>query len=373
MKIEDVEAIILTCEYPEPLITALCVEPTRSAILVRIRTDDGLTGIGESACFGGGEHTVRTMIETELKPLLVGEDPLYIEKLWTKMFTRTYQHGRRGVSICAMGGVDIALWDIMGKAAGLPLYKLLGGNCDKVRGYASAGFYSATRTVDKLAKEMAGYRDEGFTAMKMKVAGAPLDTDVERVKAVREAIGPDSLLMIDANNGLTAEGAIRMARRLELYDIFWFEEPVPTDDIEGSAKVAAALDMAVAGYETASGRFDFRELILRKAVDIVQPDVVWCGGISEVRKIAAMASAHNLLCVPHTYSTALAIAADSHMIASISNGMMIEVDRHENPLRDELLVEAIELDKEGYIHVPQKPGLGVEVDPKAIKKFGVAA
>jgi len=373
MKIDDVGATILTCEYPEPLITALCVEPTRSAILVRVRTDDGLTGIGESACFGGGEHTVRTMIETELKPLLVGEDPLYIEKLWTKMFTRTFQHGRRGVTMCAMSGVDIALWDIMGKVAGLPLHKLLGASCDKVRGYASAGFYSASRTVKRLAQEMASYRDEGFTAMKMKVAGAPLDDDVERVRAVREAIGPDALLLIDANNGLTPEGAIRMARRMEAFEIFWFEEPVPTDDIEGSAKVAAALDMAVAGYETASGRFEYRELIERRAVDIVQPDAVWCGGISEVRKIAAMASAHNLLCVPHTYSTALAIATNSHVIASISNGMMIEVDRHENPLRDELLVEPIKLDKEGYVHVPQKPGLGVEIDPKALKKFGVTA
>lgn len=370
MKIVDVEAIILTAEYPEPLVTALCVEPTRSAILVRVHTDEGVTGIGESACFGGGQHTVRTMIETELKPLLVGEDPLYIEKLWAKIFLRTYQHGRRGVSICAMGGVDIALWDIAGKVAGLPLYKLLGGNCDKVRGYASAGFYSASRTVAKLAKEMASYREQGFRAMKMKVAGAPLDVDIERVKAVREAIGPDSLLMIDANNGLTPEGAIRLARKAEKFDIFWFEEPVPTDDVEGSAKVAAALDMAVAGYETASGRFEFRDLIVRKAVDIVQPDAVWCGGISEVRKIAAMASAHNLICVPHTYSTALAIAINSHVIASLSNGMLIEVDRHENPLRDELLVEPVKIDKEGYVHVPQKPGLGVEVARKAIKKFG---
>ncbi len=249
----------------------------------------------------------------------------------------------------------------------------MGGNSDRVRGYASAGFYSASRTVAKLAKEMASYREQGFTAMKMKVAGAPLEEDIERVRAVRDAIGPDSLLMIDANNGLTSEGAIRMGRRMEVYDIFWFEEPVPTDDIGGSAKVAEALDMAVAGYETASGRFEFRELIERKAVDIPQPDAVWCGGITEVRKIAAMASAHNLPCQPHTYSTALAIAINAHLIGSISNSLMIEVDRHDNPLRDELLVEPIEIDKEGYVHVPQKPGLGVEISPKALKKFAEAS
>ncbi len=264
-----------------------------AALLVEVETDAGITGIGEAGVGGG---STRHVIENHLRPMLIGEDPLLIEGLWQKMFARTRQFGRRGIVMNAISGIDIALWDIAGKVAKLPVYRLLGACRDRVEAYASGGFYQEGKSVDDLAGEAEGYRARGFKGMKMKIGRNPStqthlrhlagnaqmcevepEEDIARVAAVRKALGPKAKLMVDVNCAWSPAMAIEMGRALEPYKLYWIEEPVATDDIDGSARVAAALATPIAGYETEIGLYGFRELITRGAVDIVQPDLAWTG------------------------------------------------------------------------------------------------
>ncbi|MEK7215067.1 MAG: mandelate racemase/muconate lactonizing enzyme family protein, partial [Chloroflexota bacterium] len=219
---------------------------------------------------------------------------------------RTRQHGRRGVVMHGISGIDIALWDIAGKVAGLPVYRLLGAYTDRVEAYASGGFYQQGKGVDDLATEPASYVARGYRGMKMKIGRyantqsrlremlannetgiVTPDEDLARVAAVRRALGPDRKLMVDVNCAWGPAFAIQMGRALQPFDIYWLEEPVATDDLRGSAEVARALDIPVAGYETEIGLYGYRELVEQRAVDFVQPDICWSGGFSECRRIAA--------------------------------------------------------------------------------------
>jgi L-alanine-DL-glutamate epimerase-like enolase superfamily enzyme len=361
--------MVLTCPLEKPIMDATYTLPHRSAVLVRVDTDEGLSGLGEAAYFGGPPMITKMIIEKELQEYLIGEDPLNIEKLWEKMYQRSIKHGRKGAIIASMSGIDIALWDIKAKAAGMPLYRLLGGCHERIRAYASAGFYAEGKGIKELAEEMASYVKEGFTAVKMKIGRLSHSEDVARVRAVREAIGDDVDLLVDGNNAYTAYQAIKIARMMEEYNIFWFEEPVPAEDIEGSAAVAAAIDTPVAAGENEFTRYGFRDLFLNKAVDIAQPDVTWCGGITEAKKIAAMASAWNIICVPHSFSSAIALVANLHFSASIPNSLFQEFDRNYNPLREELLTEPVKINKDGYIELWDKPGLGVELDQAVVQRY----
>ena len=315
MKIKDIRTIALSCKVDPPYASASGVQSRRGGLLVEIETDSGITGIGEAGLGGGATATV---IEKDLKPLLIGEDPLMIEGLWQKMFVRTRQYGRRGVVMHGISGIDIALWDIAGKVAGLPVYKLLGACRDRVEAYASGGFYQEGKSVSDLAGEAEGYRARGFKGMKMKIGRNPStqthlrqligntsfcetdpSEDLERIAAVRQALGPQAKLMVDVNCAWSSDFAIQMGHEMERYKLYWIEEPVATDDIDGSAKVAAALTTPIAGYETELGLYAFRELISRNAVDIVQLDLAWTGGFSEGRRIAAYAGAHHRMVAPH--------------------------------------------------------------------------
>jgi L-alanine-DL-glutamate epimerase-like enolase superfamily enzyme len=389
MKITDVKATMVS--WPcEPLMSGIEYTDARNLLLVEIITDEGITGVGESASFGGPLISTKTIVEKELKPYLIGEDPLNIERLWEKMFRRSFFHGRRGIILSAMSGIDVALWDIMGKKANLSLYKLLGGYRDKVRAYASIGYYQVSKDLDKLASEALACVKRGFTAVKIKIgrntfgavgASEPSvfdrsdlcvgDEDVERVAAVRKAIGNDVDLLVDANCAWKPYTAIKMARRLEEYNIYWLEEPVVPDDIDGSAIVAAAIDTPIAGYETEYTRYGYRELVSRRAVDIVQPDVIWVGGITEARKIAALASCYNMQCVPESFASAVAIFANLHFIASIPNGELLELDQTPNPLREELVTKPLKIDDKGYVRLPEGPGLGLELNRETVEKYQV--
>lgn len=371
MKITRVEAMVLTCQMDKPIMDATYTLPYRSAVIVRVDTDEGLSGIGEAAYFGGPPMITKMVIEKELQDYLIGEDPLNNEKLWEEMYQRTIKHGRKGVIIAGMSGIDIALWDIKAKAAGMPLYRLLGGCHEQIRAYASAGFYAQGKGIKELADEMASYVREGFTGVKMKIGRLSPAEDVDRVRAVREAIGDNIDLLVDGNNAYTSYQAIRIGRRMEEYNIFWFEEPVPAEDIEGSAAVAAALDTPVAAGENEFTRYGFRDLIINKAIDIGQPDVTWCGGITEAKKIAGMASAWNIYCVPHSFSSAVALVANLHFSASIPNSLLQEFDRNYNPLRENLLREPVWINRSGYIDLTDKPGLGIELDEAVVKKYRV--
>ncbi len=371
MKITRVEAMVLTCQMDKPIMDANYTLPHRSAVIVRVDTDEGLFGIGEAAYFGGPPMITKMVIEKELQDYLIGEDPLNNEKLWEEMYQRTIKHGRKGVIIAGMSGIDVALWDIKAKAAGMPLYRLLGGCHEQIRAYASSGFYAPGKGIKELAGEMASYVQEGFTGVKMKIGRLSPAEDIARVRAVREAIGDNIDLLVDGNNAYTSYQAIKIGRRMEEYNIFWFEEPVPVEDIEGSAAVAAALDTPVAAGENEFTRYGFRDLIINKAIDIGQPDVTWCGGITEAKKIAGMASAWNIYCVPHSFSSAVALVANLHFSASIPNSLLQEFDRNYNPLRENLLREPVRINRSGYIDLTDKPGLGIELDEAVVKKYRV--
>ena len=332
---------------------------TRSAVIVKVLTDEGLIGIGESACFGGPPQSTKFLIENELKGIVVGEDATNIEYLWQKMFCRTRQHGRGGIVFAAMSGIDIALWDLLGKEANMPVYKLLGGYADRLTPYASSGFYSHGKNTKEIVEEVRSYFELGFKYAKIKVGRNPdvflsplphmayanecvysLEEDLERVAACcKVAAQYGAKMMVDANNSYNTYTAIQMGKKFQQMGVFWLEEPLHLDNIEGSRELAAALDMPVAGYESEIGFYRFRELIERKAVDIVQPDVIWSGGITECRKIAHFAEAHNLPVNPHVFASGVSLAANMHFLAAVGNAGILEMDRNVYPLRDELLTE----------------------------------
>jgi L-alanine-DL-glutamate epimerase-like enolase superfamily enzyme len=388
MLITDVTTIKLRYDMPVAMADAIHYMPNRPTLLVQVHTDEGITGLGEAAVYGGFLESIEAIILGELRQTILGQDPFKVEKLWQMMATRAQQRGRRGMLMMAISGIDIALWDIVGQATRTPLYRLLGGYRDTLATYASAGFYAQDKDAAALANEIAGYVERGFRYVKIKVgrnpevmlnplhempaadyATATLEEDVERVRTVREAIGPQVRLALDANNAWTPSVALRFMREVERFDIYWLEEPVATDDIEGSALVAHQLDTPVSGYETETGLPGFRELITRRAVDIVQPDVIWTGGITECRKVAALAQAYGLPVIPHVFSSAVSSIANMHFIASIPNGGLLEFDQNPNPLRSELLERPIEITREGTVSLPDRPGLGVTLNQETIERY----
>jgi len=390
VRITDVTTIKLLYRMDVAMADAIHYMPERPTLLVRVHTDAGIVGLGEAAAYGGFLESTESLIMGELRTTLLGQDPFMVERLWSMMTTRAHQRGRRGMLLMAVSGVDIALWDIIGQATNTPLYRLLGGFRDRLTAYASAGFYAADKGPADLANEVAGYAERGFRWIKIKVgrnpdvmlnplhlmpandyAVATLEEDVERVRVARAAIGPRVKLAIDANNAWTAPVALGFMRRVDDQNIAWLEEPVATEDLAGSAEVARALDTPVAGYETETGLAGFRDLIAHRAVDIVQPDVIWTGGITECRKIAALAQAHNLPVIPHVFSSAVATIANMHFIASLPHGGLLEFDQNPNPLRNDLFEEPIMVDPDGTVALPDRPGLGVTLNQATIARFGV--
>ena len=390
MIITDITTIKLHYQMPVAMADAIHYMPARPTLLVQVHTDAGITGLGEAAAYGGFLESTEAIIVNELRQTIVGQDPFKVERLWSMMATRAHQRGRRGMLMMAISGVDIALWDIIGQATKTPLYRLLGGYRETLDAYASAGFYAANKGPAELAEEFAGYAARGFRYGKMKVGRNPdvllnplhdmqandyatctLEEDVERVRAVREAVGPSFKLAIDANNAWTPSIARKFMRLVEPYDIYWLEEPVATDDIDGSAMLAYELETPVSGYETETGLPGFRELIVRHAVDIVQPDVIWTGGITECRKVAALAQAYGLPVIPHVFSSAVASLANAHFIASIPNGSLLEFDQNPNPLRSELFETPLDIDASGKVHLPTLPGLGVTLNQATVEKYRV--
>jgi D-arabinonate dehydratase len=379
--------------YPldAPMADALHYIPGRAALLVEVATDDGMVGTGESAIYGGSASVTEALIHDVLAPRVLGADPTQPELLWHRMIWPSHQLGTGGALPMAVSGVDIAIWDLVGQLARLPLFRLLGGHQTRVRAYASAGFYFAGKDASALADEFKACAARGYGHGKMKVGRTPetpmnplaymvepgfatvsFDEDLARVRAVRQVVGDDFQLMVDANNAWGVATALAAGREYDKLGIHWFEEPVGTDDRAGSAQLAAALDVRVAGYETESQLSGFRDLVSAGAVDIVQPDVIWAGGITACRRIAGLAYAAGLPCVPHVYSTAVSIAANLHLMASLPNCYLLEFDQNPNPLRSELLTEPIEPDADAVVTVPERPGLGVRLDQATVRRYQAA-
>ncbi|MDP3061926.1 MAG: mandelate racemase/muconate lactonizing enzyme family protein, partial [Chloroflexota bacterium] len=289
------------------------------------------------------------------------EDPLNVERVWRKMYDGWRHPASKGDSMVAMSRIDIAVWDIVGKALGQPVYRLMGGARDRVPAYAAGGYYEPGKDLSQLQKEMADYLKTGYNAVKMKVGRVSLGEDMARVRAVREAVGEATLLMVDANHAFTAAQAIQFGRAVEQYHPYWYEEPVPADDYRGGAEVCAALDTPVATGENEYSRWGFRDLIEGRAADIIQADPGVCGGYTEWRKIAALATAHHLPLAPHGHGN-----LGAHAVASIPEGLTVET-YPEYQVRLAEFIELFPIEK-GEIVLPQKPGLGMTVNEAAIRK-----
>jgi D-galactarolactone cycloisomerase len=345
-------------------------------MVVEIETDEGLIGWGE--CYGPARITAAVV--QSVAPWLIGQDPLRTEFLWQMIYARLRDHGQKGAVIQGLSGIDIALWDIKGKHFGVPVHRLLGGPLrSEVQAYAT-GLYrrKSGDPLRYLAEEAAGYVADGFKAVKLKV-GFGVEEDAAVTRAVREAIGPDIALMVDANHAYDAVAAIRLGRMIEADNIAWFEEPVPPEDVAGYRAVKAAISIPIAGGECEFTRFGFRDILALRAIDIIQPDTCAAGGLSECKKIADMAEAFGVRYNPHVWGTGIAIAASLQLLAVLPShtppslapvAPMLEFDRTEHPIRQSLLVQPIEHTK-GVVHVPNGPGLGIEVDREALARFAV--
>ncbi|MFO7668586.1 MAG: mandelate racemase/muconate lactonizing enzyme family protein [Bacteroidales bacterium] len=321
---------------------------------LEVHTNQGIVG---RSIPKGPSSMNRGMIE-----IIKDENPFDVERIWDRMYRFERKPVAKGDYIKAMGSVDIALWDIIGKALNLPVYRVLGGFQKKIRVYAAGGYYQEGKSTLDLAKEMEGYVAEGFRAVKMKVGGASFNEDVERVRAVRDAIGPDIDLMLDANNRWLAYEAILFGRAVQKYNPYWFEEPVEPDDFKGCAEVKQALDMAIVAGENEFTIWGARDLIEAGSADILNLDTVKAGGITEYRKIAALASAFHIPVAPHG-NPHMAV----HLLASTPNTLVMETypgtQSQYNPILPLFPV------KDGYVDVPDVPGLGIDGDPKLIEKY----
>ena len=352
-------------------ITDVKASPMRP-VLVRVYTDEGVMGIGE--CSPMNANVNAHFVNTALKPLLMGENPLEIGKLWSKMTFRTYKLGVQGVQPEAIAGVDIALWDILGKVTGLPICILLGG-CyrEKVLMYASIGGGSSM-TPGEMAKRVESYLDKGFKAIKIRmdwgVARRDADPakDLEMFRQVKAITGDDIPLSFDANNGYSISTAIQQGRKFEELGIYHYEEPVAQYDYAGIAEVADALDVPVSAGEHEYTRWQFRDLIEQAKVDIIQPDVVKCAGISEMYKIAVLGSVYNKHFVPHQTQPTIGTAANVHVCAALAHANRPQEYTGQDPRLDALFKEPL-IFEDGYIHVPQKPGLGLELDEKKLREL----
>ncbi|HWX47477.1 MAG TPA: mandelate racemase/muconate lactonizing enzyme family protein [Roseomonas sp.] len=379
MKITDVICHVLQSKVEQPFTSARgWLYTTRASCIVEISTDAGITGWGE--CYGPAAVN-RTIIETQYRNRVIGRDPFDVEVIWEDLYNRIKDYGLTGMTIAALSGIDIALWDIMGRAVGRPVHKLIGGaHRTELTAYATGLYFiDMDRLVEEAVEEARKYVEQGFQAIKMKIGLGDPKLDLRRVAAVREAIGPDVKLAVDANHCFTVPQAIRLGRAMEELDLLWFEEPISPEDHDGYVEVARALDMAVAGGENDFTRWGFRDVIARKAMDIVQPDVCAAGGISECRKIAALASAHGVECVPHAWGSAIGLAATVQFLAALPDTPpalrpmppMLEFEQTPNPLRDLLAREPIE-QRRGIVRVPEGPGLGIEIDREILHRYKVA-
>ena len=351
---------------------------TRGSCIVEIETVDGIVGWGE--CYGPSA-VAKAYLETQFAPRIIGRDAFDVEVIWEDLYNRIKDYGGRGMATSALSGIDIALWDIIGKSCGKPVHKLIGGAYrTEVTAYATGLYFiDMDRLIEEAVEEANEFVGNGFVAIKMKIGLGSPKLDIERVAAVRKAIGDDVRLMVDANHCFTVPQAIRIGRELEKLNVEWFEEPISPEDIDGYVEVTRSLDMAVAGGENEFTRWGFRDLVVRKAMDIIQPDVCAAGGISECRKIATLASAHGVECIPHAWGSAIGLAATLHFLAALPDQPpsfrpmppLLELEQCENPFRDLLSVEPI-LQKDGKVQIPTGAGLGIEINRSVLDRYRVA-
>jgi D-galactarolactone cycloisomerase len=369
LRITGVETFALQHPLPRPIGPSTKLYGFREALLVKISTDSGIVGWAETADVGGTQG----IIEGHLKRILLGRNPLEHRKLWRDLWGANFGDAR------AVAAVDIALHDIRGKALGLSIADMYGGRVrDRVLAYAAAMNYTeGVRPEDQHPAEARQLASRGFRAMKMRTGRYGPKRDLGVCARVRDAVGPDVLLLTDGNGAFTLPAAVRFGKELEKLDFYCFEEPLPqANHYAGYAELTRSLDIAIAGGEVLDSRASARQTIVDRAFDIIQPDATLCGGIAELLFMAELARLYSIPCIPHCWGGALAIAATLQVLALLPNttwGLssdqpMLEFDTYENPFRDDIVRRRFTLE-DGHVQIPTGPGLGVEVDEDAVKKY----
>lgn len=386
MKIVDVEAVWLSAPLDASVQHTSDFGRIRSfdSVLVTITTDTGLRGFGEAKAGVGSAANCAalvTLLRAEMRPQLVGEEPRDVQRLWSKLYNgarashaeRTGRSmpilGRRGLHLCALSGVDLALWDLLGKSLSCSVLDLIGGPCrESIRAYASGGWGD----VDRIGPELTGYVERGFRAVKMRIGAidGSVERSLARVRAARAAIGPGIELMVDAHGTLgVAEAKWFCAQAAEL-DVRWLEEPVSSDDRAGACEVRRASTIPIAAGESESTCFEFQDLLARGALDVLQPDLAICGGLSEGLRIAALAVAHQRQLAPHCWGSAISFVAAQTLALHSPAGIFVEYPMGGDPLLRELPEKPQDLaPRDGQLARPAGPGWGLELKRGAIEKY----
>jgi D-galactarolactone cycloisomerase len=366
MRIEDVEVVNLRFEYAKGggFAYAGGKVTARVTSLVLIRTDSGETGIGAAYSH---PDLVRTIIEGNLRAHLIGADPSDIDGIWDKLYGLTRWYGRKGAAMTAIGGVDIALWDLKGKAAKAPVWRLLGGREGKALAYASGLFWHDD--VGVIEREAARHRQRGFHRVKMRL-GRSWEYDTEAFKAALRGVGKDGQVHVDGSHRYDERTAVRFGAVLAEAGAAWFEEPFPPEEIDRYVSLRRRLKVPLAAGENEFGLQGFRELLRAGAIDIVQADACRTGGISEVLRVARMAAECGLRVAPHTWSDAVALTANAHVVAALPHGLTVEVDQTGNPFIEELLSEPLRIEG-GSLQLNDKPGLGIELNLAALERLTI--
>ena len=375
MRIAEVRAHVLEAKLSEPFGWSFNSTDIRGACLVEIIAEDGTTGWGE--CYGPAR--LNAPVVKAMAAELVGKDPLAIDALWLHLYNKFRDYGQKGLVINAISGIDIALWDLKGRHFETSAHVLMGGPFRReVRAYATGTYrLKSGDPLDYIVREVKGYAKEGFHAVKLKI-GFGVNEDEKLIRAVRDAIGPNMGLMLDANHGFDALEAIELGRRVAPLDIGWFEEPVVPDDLNSYIEVRRGQPIPVAGGECEFTRWGFREVLTRRAMDIVQPDTCAAGGLSECKKIADMATAFGVRYVPHVWGCGVGLSAALQLLAVLPPSPprhtprepILEFDRSAHPFRQEVLTKPLEHEN-GVVKIPDGPGLGIEINRDTIKKFSV--
>ncbi|WP_026231797.1 mandelate racemase/muconate lactonizing enzyme family protein [Neolewinella persica] len=370
MKIASVETYLLSDKLEESFFFSQWAYAERRICVVKVTTTCGIVGWGE----GYGPADVLEAGIRLLKPMVIGKNPLEQESIWFDLYRKTLDFARRGILVASISAIDLALWDIKGKFLGQPVSVLLGGrHRERVLPYATGLYFSEGEGLaNRLACEATEYVKQGFKAIKMKV-GLTIEQDLANVRAVRAAIGDNIKLMVDANHAYSLREATELARKIEKYDIGWFEEPVSPEFYHHYKALRGKTTIPISGGECEYLRYGHHQLLKNESVDILQVDICSAGGLTEAKRIAALASTYGVEIIPHTWGTGIAFHAALHFISNLepvpgrlyNPDFYIEYDRTSNGIRERLTIPSIEM-KEGYIEVPTAPGLGIEVDEGAL-------
>ncbi|WP_346882151.1 mandelate racemase/muconate lactonizing enzyme family protein [uncultured Algibacter sp.] len=375
MIIEKIETFVLTDKLSDSFFFSQWEYSERCICVVKVTASNGQHGWGE----GYGPATVLESGIKLLEPVVVGENPLENEVVWNKMYRKTLDFARRGVLMASVSAIDIAIWDLKGKILNQPVSTLLGGaHRTKIKPYATGLYFMGHDNPSRnFKKEAELYVSQGFKAIKMKV-GLGVKEDIKNVKMVREIIGDDIELMVDSNHAYTLREATQLARAIEKYDIGWFEEPLSPEFYDQYNELRQKTTIPIAGGECEYLRFGFQQLIKNKSVDIIQPDICASGGLTEAKRIGAIASTNGVDLIPHTWGTSIGIHVAMHFISNIESipgrmyqpDFLMEYDQTENGLREKLTYPAIKME-DGYIEVPNRPGLGIDVDEDVLHEYAI--